>query len=268
MPSFRFPTYFLSHGGGPWPWLKREMPFYEELERSLVQVRADLPTTPKAVLVISGHWEEDDFTVTASPQPPMVYDYGGFPDFTYRIKYPAPGDPGLASEVQQLLEDAGLNSKIDYERGFDHGTYTILYPMFPNADVPVIQLSLRRDYDPEAHLRAGRALAVLRDKGVMIIGSGFSFHNLRELQASSTVFEPARAFDEWLYNTMKAPAVERTQLLKNWLSGAPNPRLAHPVEEHFIPIMAAVGAAEGEEATRVYHEMFMGRFQCSSFRIG
>ncbi len=268
MSSTRFPTYFLSHGGGPWPWLKREMPFFGELEKSLLKVRSELPQKPTAVLVISGHWEEDEFTVLASSKPRMVYDYGGFPDFTYKIQYPAPGHPELASEVQQLLRKAGLIAKLDYERGFDHGTYTILYPMFPEADVPVFQLSLRCDYDPEAHLQAGRAIASLRDKGVMIIGSGFSFHNLQEMLGPSHPFEPATAFDVWLNETMEAPPAERTKRLVNWVSEAPYPRVVHPEEDHFVPLMAALGAAENDKATRIYHEMFRGRIQSSSFRLG
>ncbi len=266
--SARFPTYFLSHGGGPWPWLKREMPFFEELDRSLLQVRSELPETPAAVLVMSGHWEEKDFTVMASPRPRMIYDFGGFPISLSRVQYPAPGHPALAAEVQHLLQGAGLTADLDFDRGFDHGTYSLLYPIFPEANVPVFQLSLRRDYDPEAHLQAGRALAPLRDRGVLIIGSGFSFHNTRELMGPRQPFQPATDFDVWLNDAVNAPAAERTRRLKNWLREAPDPRVIHPQEDHFVPLFTALGAAEDEEATRIYHEMFRGRIQGSSFRFG
>src|SRR5271154_6685937 len=120
----KLPTYFISHGGGPWPWIKDQMPgVYAELEASLQSIPRELGVTPKAILAISGHWETQDFMVQSNPSPPMVYDYGGFPEFTYRIKYPAPGSPDLALRVQTLLTGAGLKSGLDEVRGYDHGVF-------------------------------------------------------------------------------------------------------------------------------------------------
>jgi aromatic ring-opening dioxygenase catalytic subunit (LigB family) len=136
--------------------------------------------TPKAVLAVSGHWETRDFTVQSNPRPPMVYDYAGFPAFTYEIRHPAPGSPELATRIQELLADAGLLAGLDGERGYDHGVFAPFFVIDPEANVPIVQLSIRADYDPGVHLATGRALAPLRDEGILIVGSGLSYHNLRE----------------------------------------------------------------------------------------
>jgi aromatic ring-opening dioxygenase catalytic subunit (LigB family) len=227
-----------------------------------------LGVKPKAILMISAHWEENDFAIMSHANPPMLYDYGGFPDHTYHIKYPAPGDPGLAKEVNTLLKNAGLPSHLDGERGFDHGSFAPMFAIYPKADVPVVQLSIQSGYEPNIHIDVGRALAPLRDQGVLIIGSGLSYHNLRE------IFNPARAkipsiqFDDWLQTTLlNSNSEERLKRLKNW-SEAPSARKAHPREDHLIPLMVAVGAAELEPAEMVYHEIFRDSFAASSFRFG
>lgn len=177
--SVRMPTYFLSHGGGPWPWLAGPMrDNMAELEKSLQRLPHELPAAPTAILMISGHWEAPTFTVQTNPNPPMVYDYGGFPEHTYRITYPAPGSPALAARVVELLRAAAISVAEDPARGYDHGMFAPLAVAWPDADVPVVQLSMQRGYDPEAHLAVGRALAPLRDEGVLILGSGLSYHNL------------------------------------------------------------------------------------------
>ena len=196
----------------------------------------------------------------------MIYDYGGFPPHTYQIRYPAPGAPAIAARVQALLQQAGIPVAMDEERGFDHGTFTPLYAMYPEADVPVVQLSIQRDYDPEAHLALGRALAPLREEGVLIVGSGLSYHNLRAFGAAAR--GPSEAFDGWLHGVMSAPPGERAAALRDWAK-APAARIAHPQEDHLIPLMVAAGAAEGEAAHRVYHERdFMGGVTASSYRFG
>jgi aromatic ring-opening dioxygenase catalytic subunit (LigB family) len=266
--SQRLPTYFISHGGGPWPWLKEQMPgVYDKLEASLKEMPRQLGMTPKAVLVVSGHWEERDFTVMSSPEPPMLYDYSGFPEFTYRIKYPAQGSPEVARRVQELLRDAGSSAPADNLRGFDHGTFAPMAAIYPEADVPVLQLSIRSDYDPEAHLAAGRALAPLRDEGVLIVGSGLSYHNLRRFGAQGE--HPSREFDAWLTQAVCGSiSEERNRKLRDWTK-APSARLAHPGEDHLIPLMVAVGAAEAEAGERVYHEdSFFGALTVSSYRFG
>lgn len=261
------PTYFISHGGGPWPWLKQEMPGYEKLEASLQALPKEIGVTPKAILVISGHWEERDFTVMSSAAPPMLYDYSGFPEHTYRIKYSAPGSPQIARRVQELLDSSGFKTHSDKLRGFDHGVFAPLAVAYPEANVPVLQLSLRKDYDPEAHLAAGRAIAPLRNEGVLIIGSGLSYHNLRQMGPQASV--PSREFDEWLTNAVcGSKSEERNFKLINW-SNAPSARLAHPREDHLIPLMVAVGAAFSESGDRVYHEdSFFNGVAVSSFRFG
>jgi aromatic ring-opening dioxygenase catalytic subunit (LigB family) len=266
--AVRLPTYYISHGGGPWPWMKDMMPWdLEPLEASLRAIPAEIGVTPKAVLVISGHWEERDFTVQTSPNPGMLYDYGGFPDFTYRIQYPAPGSPEVAARVSELLDGAGIVNRSDSRRGFDHGTFVPLYVMYPDASVPVVQLSLRVGYDPAAHLAVGRALAPLRDEGVLIVGSGFSFHNLRLIFDGALA--PSQEFDAWLTAAATNPDPEaRVASLLDW-ERAPSARVAHPAEDHLVPLMVAVGAAEQETGERVYHEeAFGGGVASSSYRFG
>ncbi|WP_127105194.1 DODA-type extradiol aromatic ring-opening family dioxygenase [Pararhodobacter zhoushanensis] len=262
----RLPTYFISHGGGPWPWIPQMRAQFVNLEASLKKMVADLPELPKAVLSISGHWEGDDFAVMANPNPPMVYDYYGFPKETYEITYPAPGAPDLAARTRDLLAAAGLPTHLDTTQGYDHGTFAPLYIMFPEANVPVYQISLNKNYSPAEHLAMGRALAPLRDEGVMIVGSGLSYHNLRLFGPGAKV--PSEAFDAWLGETLQEAPEARTQSLLDWES-APYARVCHKDEDHFIPIFAALGAAEGEAATRIYHDVgLMGGVTASSYQFG
>jgi len=261
----RMPTYFLSHGGGPWPYMTG--PFrknFDWLEKSLQDIPRQLPQRPKAVLVVTGHWEAPVFTVSSSPAPGMLYDYSGFPEETYRIKYPAPGSPALAARVQALLNDAGLATAADPQRGFDHGTFSLMKPIYPDADIPVVQLSVKDDFDPVEHLRAGAALAPLRDEGILIIGSGFSFHNLRLFGDAGV--QPSVQFDAWLREAVGSDAATRHAMLANW-SKAPAARLAHPREDHLLPLMVAAGAAGADPSVPVYGERFMGGLAASSFRF-
>ncbi|MEZ5323316.1 MAG: class III extradiol ring-cleavage dioxygenase [Microthrixaceae bacterium] len=269
MADKRLPTYFISHGGGPWPWIKDLLPGdFTALEVSLRAISDQIGTTPRAVLAVSGHWEEPRFTVQSNPNPPMLYDYGGFPEFTYRIEYPAPGSPAVAARVADLLEAAGIAHDDDPDRGFDHGVFAPLYVMYPEADVPVLQLSIRHGYDPAEHLALGRALAPLRDEGVLIVGSGLSYHNLRAMGGAGVA--PSRAFDRWLYESLvEADAAERTRRLTDW-SRAPGARESHPREDHLIPLMVAVGAAERDAGTRTYHDtdMMGAGIHASGFAFG
>ncbi|MFO1227399.1 DODA-type extradiol aromatic ring-opening family dioxygenase [Roseateles sp.] len=262
----RLPTFFLSHGGGPWPWM--DGPFrerYARLEASLAGLPATLPFRPKAVLMVSAHWEEHDFTVLSSAHPGMVYDYGGFPPHTYRIVYPAPGAPELATRVKALIEAGGLPASLDAERGYDHGAFCTAYPMYPQADMPMLQLSLRTGLDPAEHLALGRVLAPLRDEGVLIVGSGFSFHNLRLLGEAGRA--PSAAFDAWLQQALPDPT-GRAERLMAWAQ-APAARIAHPREEHLLPLMVAAGAAEGALGVCNYRESeLFGAITTSSFRFG
>lgn len=262
----RLPTYFISHGGGPWPYVPEMRRNLRVLEESLADMPRQIGTTPKAVLMVSGHWEDDVFAVMSSPQPPMVYDYYGFPPHTYSVVYPAPGAPTVAARVQQLIEAAGLPSRLDAQRGFDHGTFAPMAVMYPQAHVPVLQLALQTRLDPAQHIAVGRALAPLRDEGVLIVGSGLSYHNLRLFGPAGRA--PSQAFDAWLAQTMAATPTEREAQLLQWAS-APAARVAHPREDHLIPLMVAVGAAYDEAATRVYFEDDVyGGITASSYRLG
>ena len=264
--SRRMPTYFISHGGGPWPWLPDMRRMLHSLEVSLANMPAEIGEKPKAIVMVSGHWEENDFAVMSSPAPGMVYDYGGFPPFTYQIKYAAHGAPDVAKRGVELLTAAGLPTHLDANRGFDHGTFAPMQVMYPDADVPLLQVAIQHSYDPEAHLALGRALAPLRDEGVVIVGSGLSYHNLRLFGPGAK--QPSAAFDAWLDVAMNSAPEKRTALLKEW-DKAPAARICHPQEDHLIPLMAAVGAAENDKATRVYHdENVFGGVTASSYRFG
>ena len=261
------PTYFISHGGGPWPYIPDLRVAMHALEVSLADIPRQLAERPKAILMVSAHWEENEFRVMSNPLPPMVYDYSGFPAHTYQVRYAAPGSPALAERVTSLIKAAGLPAQTDAQRGFDHGAFAPLAVMYPDADMPVVQLSLRAGLDPAQHLALGRALAPLRSEGVLIIGSGLSYHNLRRFGPLAK--EPSSSFDDWLQETLIASSTtERVRQLINW-EQAPAARVAHPREEHLLPLMVAVGAAEQEVASCVYHEEnVFGGVVASSFRFG
>jgi len=256
------PTYFISHGGGPWPWLPDMRKAFSNLEASLVEMRSE---KPKAVLMVSGHWETDDIAVMSSAHPPMVYDYFGFPPETYKITYPAPGAPELAEKTAGLLKGADLPVHMDPVQGFDHGTFAPMAVIWPEADVPTYQVSIRKSYDAPQHFAIGRALAPLRDEGVLIVGSGLSYHNLRLFGPQAKV--PSTAFDAWLAETLAKPADERTKALLDWES-APYARVCHAEEDHLVPLFVALGAAEGARAEQVYHDVdLFGGVTASSYRF-
>ena len=169
------PTFFIPHGGGPWPWMKEQTGgAYDALEGFLRALPGTLAAGPRAVLMVSAHWEEPRFTLQAKARPAMLYDYSGFPEHTYHVRYDAPGAPDLAKEALGLLQGAGIDVGLDHARDFDHGLFVPMALMVPDATLPVIQLSLKRGFDPREHVQAGRALAPLRDQGVLIVGSGYS----------------------------------------------------------------------------------------------
>lgn len=254
--SARFPVYFVSHGGGPWPWVDGMRQQFAKTEQEFRRMPQRFPTKPKAVLVITGHWEAEAFTVSTSDRPPMEYDYYGFPEHTYQIQYRAPGAPALAARVRELLGAAGIGSAEDPRRGFDHGTFVPMALMYPEAEVPVVMLSMKSSYDPAEHIRLGQALAPLRDEGVLIIGSGLTYHNMRGFgRATSTPV--ASAFEAYLNDAITAPdAAVRNERLVRW-EEAPGARLAHPQEDHLIPLMVVAGAAGGDVGRRVFVDQAM-----------
>ncbi len=255
----RMPTYFIPHGGGPcffMDWTYGPADTWDGMEAFLRGLISDLPQRPRAILVVSAHWEAPVFTVNAAANPQLLYDYNGFPPHTYELQYPAPGAPALAERVVGLLKDAGIASATTQSRGYDHGVFIPLMFINPPADIPVLQLSLRTGLDPAEHLRVGEALAPLRDEGVLIIGSGMSFHNLQAMFSNGGV-EDAQQFDDWLSKAVGAPAGQRNAALANW-SQAPRARASHPREEHLIPLMVAAGAAGDDVGSRIYNEAILG----------
>ena len=265
-PEGRMPVVFVPHGGGPWPFVDLGMDPVElgALADYLRALPAAPRARPKALLVVSAHWEEDVPTVMTSARPPMLYDYYGFPPDSYAITWPAPGDPALAARVSGLLGAAGIEAASDAARGFDHGTFVPLKLAYPEADVPAVQLSLKAGLDASEHLAIGRALAPLRDEGVFIVGSGMSYHNMRGFRDPRQVVV-AEAFDEWLRDTMTLEPSARDERLRAW-SSAPRAREAHPREEHLLPLMVAAGASCGS-GTRDYGELVLDG-AVSAFRFG
>ena len=258
----RLPTVSIPHGGGPWPFMKDafgDPAPYERMEAWLRKLGDDFKNRINAILVISAHWEESKPTVHFGAHPPMLYDYGGFPDFAYKLNWPAPGNPELAARVESLLKGAGFDTAREEARGYDHGTFIPLMLAFPEATIPVAQLSLVRSLDPETHIRMGAALEPLRDEGVLIIGSGMSYHNMRGFMGGGPrVAELSRAFDTWLNETSELPdAAERNRRLINWKS-APAALESHPRSEHLIPLFVAAGAAGKDQGHVNYHDSVMG----------
>jgi aromatic ring-opening dioxygenase catalytic subunit (LigB family) len=216
--------------------------------------RSTFPTAPARVSSWTG------------TRPPRVFDYYGFPRHTYQLEYPAPGSPELAARMVELLGQGGTDARIDGERGFDHGVFIPLKLMFPGADIPVVQLSLRADLEPHAPLDAGRALAPLREEGVLVVGSGMSFHNMRGY-GDTRYTAVSAGFDAWLSAAVESPSPRREERLANWTE-APGARLCHPprAEEHLVPLMVAAGAAGDSTGRKVYSEQIM-ETTISAFRF-
>jgi len=223
-----------------------------------------LKRAPRAILVISAHWEEDEFTVTGQAHPPLLFDYYGFPEHTYQLQYPAPGSPELARQVCDLLAHAGIPARIDTQRGFDHGVFIPFKLIYPDANIPIVQLSLKAGLDPAIHLQVGRALQPLCEQDVLIVGSGMSYHNLRGFfSGAQATCDP---FDHWLTDAACSPPVRREALLAHW-SQAPCARLAHPREEHLLPLMVAAGAGGEDAGAQVFSDRIMGEL-VSAYQFG
>ncbi|MEM7156643.1 MAG: class III extradiol ring-cleavage dioxygenase [Myxococcota bacterium] len=249
MAVSRPPTAFIPHGGGPWPVLPLGPIDAAETEALAGYMRsiAEVPAQPPSFLVVvSAHWEAPRFTVHLGSAPSMYFDYGGFPPEAYTFDWPAPGAPERGEQAIELLRGAGLRVDVEKERGFDHGTFIPLMLAYPQADVPVLQVSLKRGLDPAEHFALGQALAPLRDEGAYIIGSGNSYHNLGRLfRSDATARQHATQFDAWLNAAVTAAPAERARRLIAW-ERAPGARQSHPRQEHLIPLLVAAGAAESD----------------------
>jgi aromatic ring-opening dioxygenase catalytic subunit (LigB family) len=231
---------------------------------------ATLTQKPRAVLVISGHWEENPVQLNVLARPPLLFDYYGFPQHTYHLRYPAPGDPVLAQQIQDILVAAGFPTALESRRGLDHGVFIPFLLAYPNADMPIVQLSLKAGLSATEHLRLGEALAPLRSQGVLIVGSGMSFHNLRELRRrldANSLIPQSEAFDAALTKVVcTSDPLERNAALAQWES-LPCARFSHPREEHLLPLMVAAGAAGNDSGERVFSGLAMGS-RISGFRFG
>jgi aromatic ring-opening dioxygenase catalytic subunit (LigB family) len=254
----RMPVVYLPHGGGPWPFVEVGFPKAElaALRGYLEALPGAVGERPRAVLCVTAHWEEAVPTVSAAERPGMLYDYYGFPEAAYRVTWPAPGAPWLAARAQALLGAAGLPSAADPTRGYDHGTFVPLKVAWPGADVPCVQLSLVRGLDPALHLRVGRALAALRDEGVLVVGSGSSFHNLRAFGSRAGI-DASEAFDAWLGRTVTADPEARDAALARWAE-APGARVSHPREEHLLPLHVIAGLAGSDRGAVPFRGRMFG----------
>ena len=257
------PSLFVPHGGGPCFFMPDPDGTWTKMEAYLRGLPGSLPETPKAILVVSGHWEERAFAFGAAERPGLVFDYYGLPPETYRLTWPAPGAPWLAERGAELIRAAGLPAAIDPARGYDHGVFVPLKVAFPDADVPVVPMSLHDSLDPALHLAAGAALAPLREEGVLVLGSGMSFHNLRAM-GDPRVAAPSQEFDRFLVEAAAAGPGERARRLAAW-EQAPWARLCHPREEHLLPLMVAAGASAAP-GSHDYGERVLGG-AVSAFRF-
>jgi 4,5-DOPA dioxygenase extradiol len=249
---------YLSHGGGPLPILG------DPGHRAMLDFMGRLPSEvgrPDAILVISAHWEERVATLMGALAPPMLYDYYGFPPESYQIKYPAPGDPALAGRIAALLQQSGLASRIDATRGFDHGLFIPLKMMYPRADIPSIQISLLADLKPATHVALGKALRGLMNENILVVGSGFSFHNLRAFSFDGREDPDPRndAFQDWLIDvcTSPSPQPDRESRLLDW-EKAPHARYCHPREEHLLPLHVCAGMTQ-EPAKLAFDDTIAGK---------
>jgi aromatic ring-opening dioxygenase catalytic subunit (LigB family) len=247
--TVRMPSLYLPHGGGPAFFMSGSMrDMFRPMEAFLANLHATLTARPSAILVASAHWEADQATFSGAERPQLIYDYFGFPPETYALTYSAPGAPALAHKAAVLLGGAGIEARVDASYGWDHGVFIPLKVMFPQADIPVLAMSLRNGLDPDAHVAMGQALRPLRDEAVLIMGSGMSYHNLRSFGSAAPA---SLQFDNWLDQALAGDAAQRREALAHW-SAAPSGRAAHPREEHLLPLMVASGAGSDAPGRKIW----------------
>lgn len=264
------PVWYIPHGAGPCFFMDPPQgapDAWRSMEAYLRGLAAAAGARPRAIVVISAHWRESRPTATAAAAPALIYDYRGFPPQTYQLKYPAPGDPALAADIARRLAEAGIDAGLDEARGFDHGVFVPLMLVFPEADIPVVQLSMIGSLDPASHIAVGRALAPLRKEGVLIIGSGQSFHNLQNFyNADRRVLAVAEKFDAWLTAAVTSDPAARDAALPAW-DEAPGAQFSHPYPDHLIPLMVAAGAAGEDRGVRDFSDHVFGA-PISGYRFG
>ncbi len=255
------PVLYLPHGGGPMPLLN------DQSHLSLIHFLKKLAAgyqQPTAIVIISAHWETAVPSIYTDPNPALLFDYYGFPPEAYSYTYPAQGHPELAQQVSKLVNAAGMDCKLVHGRGFDHGMFVPMMLLYPQANIPCIQLSLIQGLDARQHIKLGQCLAPLRERNIAIIGSGMSFHNLQAIFAGENAQyrQASDQFDQWLVNTMSNPhltVAQQQQELEQWQS-APHARFCHPREEHLLPLHVCFGAAmaAGLPAQIIFNEPLMG----------
>ena len=266
----RMPTLYIPHGGGPCFFMDpppQAPQLWDGMAAYLRGIARDVGAKPKALLVISAHWEGTRPIVNAGAHPGLLFDYYGFPEHTYQLAYPAPGSPALAARVRALLRGAGVDADEETERGYDHGVFVPLLLMYPDADVPVLQLSLQAGLDPAAHLAIGRALAPLRDEGVLIVGSGMSYHNLREFfSTDARAVAASEQFDTALNAAVETDPGSRDAQLIDW-KRMPAALACHPRAEHLLPLMVVAGAAGSDTGLGAFNDRIFGK-PVSGYRFG
>lgn len=259
----KFPAIFVNHGGGPLPLIGQQPQLATHMQ-NLVQLH--FPQKPSAIVVISAHWEAKPVKISSSSQPKMIYDYYGFPPETYQYKYPAPGSPTLANKIKQLLESHGIESELDPERGFDHGVFVPLLLMQPQADIPIVCLSLDNSLSADKHIAMGKALAPLREENILLLGSGYTFHNLAVFfHPSKSALKASHEFNNWLKKVMlESDAKSLEEHLINW-ENAPGARMCHPREEHLLPLLVVAASGDHEKNELIYDEQNEDEFAVSGY---
>jgi len=257
MENMKGQILYISHGGGPLPLLD------DPSHKNMIDFMNELPKTlkkPEAIIVVSAHWEENVVTIQTGDDPGLIYDYYVFPEEAYGVKYPCKGNPELAAKIAEIFKERGIMYSLDDKRPYDHGSFVPLKMLYPEADIPVIQISLQHNFDTPTHLEIGRALRELLSENVLIIGSGFSFHNMKAFENSEEVADPLNdEFQDKLIEICCTDMEERSrrEQMLNW-EHIPNARYCHPREEHLMPLLVCVGASEGS-GTKIFDNYIMGK---------
>lgn len=254
------PSLYIPHGGGPcffMDWTFGPANTWDKMENWLKNLASTLKQQPSAIIIISAHWEtKDQVCVTSGSMPKLIYDYYGFPAHTYELTYPSPGSPKLAKQVVEQLNNDDIVCETDSERGFDHGVFIPLKLIYPAANIPIVQLSLRADLDPSFHIRVGESLSAFRNKNIIIVGSGMSYHNLNKFMKGTGAEDESLAFNQWLTKSCLLETQERNRQLIKWYL-APFAKVSHPREEHLLPLMVIAGSAT-EKGKTIYSDQVMG----------
>jgi len=261
----KFPSVFVNHGGGPLPLLGQQQALVENMKKVVDEF---LPKEdPSAIVVLSAHWESDPIKVTSVAKPSMYYDYYGFPPETYKYEYPSPGSPALAQKIHELLGNNDLKSELDERRGYDHGVFIPLMIMYPNANIPVVCVSLHQSLDAELNMRIGGALAPLRDDGVLILGSGYSFHNMKAFfNPTEETVQASKDFNVWLKDTILDKDSDYLEKLKKW-DEAPGGRICHPREEHLLPLLMAAAAGGTDAEPKLIYDTTLDSSDDPSYQV-